>query len=144
MALVILLESASLRHSYGACDDLLARTLSANEPEGEGGSYRLDVRLRFLLDCDLELTSVNSGNTVIIGSTVSILLALTWAGLQFAWNSPQVLAPLIIGGVGIAVFGLIEVFVAKHPTVRCLKHSACLILNHLCRCPAFVTKTVQH
>ncbi|KIP04468.1 hypothetical protein PHLGIDRAFT_109526 [Phlebiopsis gigantea 11061_1 CR5-6] len=57
------------------------------------------------------------GNAVIIGSTVSVLLALTWAGLQFSWDSPQVLAPLIIGGVGIAVFGYIEAFLVEHPTM---------------------------
>lgn len=52
-----------------------------------------------------------------IGSTISILLALTWGGLQFPWTSGHVLAPLIIGAVGIMIFFVLEMFWLKGPTV---------------------------
>ncbi|KAF7373673.1 Iron permease [Mycena sanguinolenta] len=48
---------------------------------------------------DMEMALL--GNLVIMGSTVSCVLALTWAGISFPWNSVQVLAPLICG-----IFGL--------------------------------------
>lgn len=53
-----------------------------------------------------------------IGSTVSILLAITWGGVQYPWTSVRVLAPLIIGAVGIAIFFLSEALWLKGPTVR--------------------------
>ena len=44
------------------------------------------------------------GNTIIIGSTVSVLYALTYGGTRYAWLSGQVLAPLIIGLLGLIAF----------------------------------------
>ncbi|KAI0326040.1 iron permease [Cubamyces sp. BRFM 1775] len=58
-----------------------------------------------------------TGITVMIGSTISILLAITWGGLQFPWTSAHVLAPLIIGAIGILVFFTLEMFWLKGPTV---------------------------
>ena len=57
------------------------------------------------------------GIIVMIGSTVSILLAITWGGVQYPWTSARVLVPLVIGGVGIAVFFVLELFWLKGPTV---------------------------
>ncbi|KAI0788199.1 iron permease [Fomes fomentarius] len=57
------------------------------------------------------------GIIVMIGSTVSILLAITWGGLRFSWSSGHVLAPLIIGGLGITIFFILEMFWLKGPTV---------------------------
>ncbi len=51
------------------------------------------------------------------GSTVSILLAITWGGVQFPWSSAHVLVPLIVGAVGLLVFFAIEFFWLKGPTV---------------------------
>ena len=56
-----------------------------------------------------------------MGSTTSALLGLTWGGIQFAWSSAQVLAPLIVGLVGIGGFFLYEAFVATEPLVRDLR-----------------------
>lgn len=53
-----------------------------------------------------------------IGSTISILLAITWGGLQFPWASGHVLAPLIIGAIGILTFFVLEMLWLKGPTVR--------------------------
>ncbi|KAJ3005277.1 hypothetical protein NUW54_g4410 [Trametes sanguinea] len=57
------------------------------------------------------------GITILVGSTTSFLIAMTWAGLRFAWSSAHVLAPLIIGAIGIIFFFVIEVFWLKRPTV---------------------------
>ena len=76
-------------------------------------------------------TALVSGNTIIIGSTISILLALTWGGLEFPWAAARVLTPLIIGAVGILVFFVIEALWIKEPTVsltRSLTQSSCLSL----------------
>ncbi|KAI8973141.1 iron permease [Trametes punicea] len=58
-----------------------------------------------------------TGIVVMIGSTISILLAITWGGLQFPWTSGHVLAPLIIGAVGILIFFVLEMYWLKGPTV---------------------------
>ncbi|KAF8321090.1 MFS general substrate transporter [Clavulina sp. PMI_390] len=57
------------------------------------------------------------GNLAIIGSTASIILALTWGGVQYSWTAPHVIIPLILGGVGIAAFLVYEFTIAKHPIV---------------------------
>ncbi|TFK91566.1 iron permease [Polyporus arcularius HHB13444] len=54
------------------------------------------------------------GITVIVGSTVSLLIALTWGGLRFPWSSGHVLAPLIIGGIGLVVFFVYEKIWSGH------------------------------
>ncbi len=52
------------------------------------------------------------GATLIIGSVVSILLALTWGGKKepqgFAWNSPQILGLFAIGAILTALFIYVE------------------------------------
>ncbi|OJT12202.1 hypothetical protein TRAPUB_11258 [Trametes pubescens] len=57
------------------------------------------------------------GNFMIIVGTTLALVALTWGGIQFSWDSAHVLAPLIIGGVFIALFFVYELFVPKDPTL---------------------------
>ncbi|PPQ76375.1 hypothetical protein CVT26_010199 [Gymnopilus dilepis] len=58
------------------------------------------------------------GNLFIIGSTASIVLALTWGGLKHPWSSAQVITPLCVGAAGIVCFFLIEIFWSSEPTVR--------------------------
>ncbi|GJE98642.1 iron permease [Phanerochaete sordida] len=58
-----------------------------------------------------------TGNVLIIGSTVAFLLALTWGGVQFSWRSWHVLVPLVIGGVGIVVFMVVEALWTREPTM---------------------------
>lgn len=57
------------------------------------------------------------GNILIVGSTTSVVIALSWGGVKFAWSSPQVLPALIIGLVGTVVFFVYEATLAKHPMV---------------------------
>ncbi|KAF8313799.1 iron permease [Clavulina sp. PMI_390] len=53
------------------------------------------------------------GNTLIVSSTGSVILALTWGGVTYSWKSAKVLAPLIIGLLGISGFLLYEGYVEK-------------------------------
>ncbi|KAI1490017.1 putative multidrug resistance protein fnx1 [Biscogniauxia mediterranea] len=66
----------------------------------------LALRMRYTKD-----TTRNSikrvdfaGNALLVASIVSILLALTWGGVVYAWSSWRTLLPLILGFFGIAAF----------------------------------------
>ena len=59
----------------------------------------------------------HSGNFIIIAGTTCALVALTWGGVQFPWDSTHVLAPLIIGFVFIGLFFVYEFFVPRDPTL---------------------------
>lgn len=48
------------------------------------------------------------GNGIIIASTVSILIALTWADVLYAWGSWHILAPLLVGIGGMVLFVVFE------------------------------------
>lgn len=44
------------------------------------------------------------GNLILIGSTVSVLIALTWAGPIYPWSDARILSPLLIGIAGLGGF----------------------------------------
>ena len=48
------------------------------------------------------------GNLILIGSTVSTLIALTYGGTRWSWSEARTLAPLIIGLLGLVVFMIFE------------------------------------
>ena len=48
------------------------------------------------------------GNTVFIGGTIPVLIALGWAGGQYPWSSYQVLVPLIVGLATMGAFVVLE------------------------------------
>jgi Major Facilitator Superfamily len=48
------------------------------------------------------------GNVVFVGSSSSVLIALSWAGGKYPWSSYQVLVPLIVGMVALAGFVALE------------------------------------
>lgn len=56
------------------------------------------------------------GNLILVGSTVSVLYALTYGGTQYSWSSAQVLSSLIIGLAGLVLFMWYETL-AKDPVV---------------------------
>ena len=58
-----------------------------------------------------------SGNFIIIVGTTLALVALTWGGIRYPWNSVHVLAPLIIGFFLILLFFVYEALVPKQPTL---------------------------
>lgn len=53
------------------------------------------------------------GNSFFIASISAILIALSWAGAIYPWNSVRVLVPLILGILGLAAFLILEKFVAE-------------------------------
>ncbi|KAJ7276699.1 MFS general substrate transporter [Mycena rebaudengoi] len=57
------------------------------------------------------------GNLFIISSTTCCTVALTWGGVTAPWSSPQVLAPLWCGLLGLAFFLLYEATCATDPLV---------------------------
>ncbi|KAI1471039.1 MFS general substrate transporter [Daldinia caldariorum] len=48
------------------------------------------------------------GNGILIASTVSILIALTWADVLFPWRSLHILVPLMVGFGGLVLFVIFE------------------------------------
>jgi MFS family permease len=48
------------------------------------------------------------GNAIVMGSTVAILFALTYGGTRYPWSSGRIIAPLVIGLIGLVVFYLFE------------------------------------
>ena len=65
----------------------------------------------------LIIFSSASGNFLVVGSTVSAVIGLTWGGSKHPWSSAEVLIPLIIGLGGIVVFMGYEAKFAKNPLV---------------------------
>ncbi|KAI0452055.1 major facilitator superfamily domain-containing protein [Xylaria acuta] len=48
------------------------------------------------------------GNTVFVGASSSVLIALSWAGGEYPWSSYEVLVPLVVGIVALAGFVALE------------------------------------
>ena len=58
-----------------------------------------------------------SGNLLFVASITSLLLGLTWAGVQYAWSSAAVLVPIVLGGVGLVAWFFVERYLIEHPTL---------------------------
>ncbi|KAI0105548.1 major facilitator superfamily domain-containing protein [Nemania sp. FL0031] len=71
------------------------------------------------------------GNTVFVGASTSVLIALSWAGGEYAWSSYEVLVPLVVGIVALGGFIWLEAtpFVAN-PMIplRLFSHSITAIV----------------
>ncbi|KAK4147663.1 MFS-type transporter ucsD [Dichotomopilus funicola] len=57
------------------------------------------------------------GTALFLAATVSILLGLTWGGTLHPWSSAPVLAPLLLGFAGLALFTTYEWTLATHPSL---------------------------
>ncbi|KAL0575078.1 hypothetical protein V5O48_006881 [Marasmius crinis-equi] len=57
------------------------------------------------------------GNTLVMASTTSVTIALTWGGVTFPWGSARVLVPLLVGCFGFVLFFLYEAKIASYPLV---------------------------
>ncbi|KAJ3555468.1 hypothetical protein NM688_g2562 [Phlebia brevispora] len=57
------------------------------------------------------------GNLIVIAGSTLAIVGLTFGGVQFPWVSAQVLAPLIIGVLVIALFIVYEKYVPHEPAV---------------------------
>ena len=58
-----------------------------------------------------------SGNTLVIGGTTAVSIAITWGGVFAPWGSSKVLVPLVVGLVVLGLFILWEARWATHPLV---------------------------
>ncbi|KAI0791722.1 Mfs1.2 [Abortiporus biennis] len=57
------------------------------------------------------------GNLLVITSSAAIVIGLSWGGVKFSWGSAHVLVPLILGFIGIFVFGYYEHYYAVEPII---------------------------
>ncbi|KAJ6458426.1 iron permease [Mycena vitilis] len=57
------------------------------------------------------------GNILVVASTTSVMIGLTWGGVQYAWTSARILTSLILGGVGLVAFLWYEFTFATNPIV---------------------------
>lgn len=73
------------------------------------------------------------GGVLFIGGMTSFLLGLSWAGIQYEWDSAQVLAPLFVGVAAVAAAIFWENFGAENPFLRpALFASPSAVAAHLC------------
>ncbi|RIB16270.1 major facilitator superfamily domain-containing protein [Gigaspora rosea] len=74
------------------------------------------------------------GAFTLVVATILLLLPLNWAGSKYAWSDPIIIVLLCLGGVGYAIFVLIEAKVAEEPIAplhlfKNLKVAACFSIN---------------
>ncbi|GAP85143.1 putative major facilitator superfamily transporter [Rosellinia necatrix] len=73
------------------------------------------------------------GSFVFTGSATSFLVAVSWGGSQFEWNSVQTLVPLIVGFVGLVFTLVYEKLWARQAFLRhSLYHNTSSIVAYLC------------
>ncbi|KAI0894118.1 MFS general substrate transporter [Annulohypoxylon nitens] len=60
-----------------------------------------------------------AGNAILVGSVVSVLIALSWGGTEYQWSSYQILVPLFLGLFGLVIFHIYEgmPWVRDYPTL---------------------------
>lgn len=58
-----------------------------------------------------------TGNLLVIGGTLMVLIGLEFGGVQFAWNSATVICLIVFGIVTLAIFGFYIAKIAKFPVV---------------------------
>ncbi|GAB7324474.1 hypothetical protein MBLNU13_g08395t1 [Cladosporium sp. NU13] len=82
-----------------------------------------------------------TGIALLSASTVLVLIAKTWADVQYSWSAAQVLTPLIAGMLGLVGFCYFEHNYATLPVVpiRLFKNRTALIVNAITFTNAVVT-----
>ncbi|KAE9565942.1 hypothetical protein CGMCC3_g17880 [Colletotrichum fructicola] len=58
------------------------------------------------------------GGFLFTASWVSLLIGISWGGVQFAWGSAQTVAPITLGVVGLAATIMYEARYASHPFLK--------------------------
>lgn len=58
-----------------------------------------------------------TGNALVIAATTSTIIALTWGGVKYPWDSARVLVPLVLGLAGLVGFFLYEGKFPREPVV---------------------------
>jgi hypothetical protein len=99
----------------------------------------LDVRgPHFCIVINLISLLIFSGNFLVISATCSITVALTFGGINFPWSSVHILAPLIIGLVGLIFFIIYDAIWTMYPLVGFAHASLVYLLQfdfHFCQVP---------
>lgn len=82
-----------------------------------GGLAMAALILFLQVEYDKEMTIIEKlkrldlgGSVIFVGSAVSILIALTWAGAAHSWSSVQVVLPLVLSFAGLGCFLVYEKF----------------------------------
>jgi hypothetical protein len=57
-----------------------------------------------------------TGNAIFVAAIVAMLLALTWGGAVYEWNTYHVIVPLVLGFVGLGLFTTYEWVYSKEPS----------------------------
>ncbi|KAI0106433.1 macrolide phosphotransferase k [Nemania sp. FL0031] len=57
-----------------------------------------------------------TGNVIFIGSIVAVLIALTWGGTVFRWDTYHIIVPLVLGFFGLGLFLGFEWIYSKKPS----------------------------
>lgn len=71
---------------------LLVLFLRVSHPRGGGTIWQQLRRVDYI------------GNAILTATVISVLLALSWAGVDYPWSSWRVLVPLVLGLVGLFLF----------------------------------------
>lgn len=57
------------------------------------------------------------GTVLFISSLSAFLVPLTWGGISYPWNSWHTVVPLVIGALGLVIFGFYEYKFARDPII---------------------------
>ncbi|KAF7586606.1 hypothetical protein BBP40_008633 [Aspergillus hancockii] len=57
-----------------------------------------------------------TGNAIFIAAIIAVLVALTWGGTIYDWETYHIVVPIVLGFVGIAAFVAFEWTVSKEPS----------------------------
>jgi hypothetical protein len=93
-----------------------------------------------------------TGSTLMIASSTSFLVGLSWGGNKYPWRSPAVLVPTIVGLAGIVFTVFYEKRYAKNPFLRLeiYQHwsgivvSICTIIQGYLVSPSYVGHCTLH
>jgi hypothetical protein len=73
------------------------------------------------------------GSIFFTAGMTSFLVGISWAGIQFEWKSPQVIAPMTVGVFGVVATVVWEACYAKEPILRpSLFYSTSAVLTYAC------------
>lgn len=89
------------------------------KPAPQTCSHRLAVRIQSMLPVHITSSTdliYRRGNALIIAGTTLVLIAVTWGGIRFPWDSAHVLGPLITGAILLLIFLVYERTVPSEPT----------------------------
>jgi hypothetical protein len=93
-----------------------------------------------------------TGSTLMIASSTSFLVGLSWGGNKYPWRSPAVLVPTIVGLAGIVSTVFYEKRYAKNPFLRLAIYqhwsgivvSICTIIQGYLVSPSYVAHCTLH